>query len=195
MRLGWPSNTATFTYTLAPAVDTTGLEVLSFRVAQTSSNTNPASGSQDFLIELQGGGFTKAVYVGQFDAIPKPYSRPDLVHNVMTAVRVPLHSFIMNNSQVPLNNIDAIRIRFSVPATGEIYVDASVFALTADHRGVPPPPDITPTPADCREPRHRFARARRRRAIGTSRSRRRIVRGRKRRLLRASRRRSRAHWS
>jgi len=128
-QLNWPANTAVFTWSV-PAMqqDTTGFEVVSFRVAQTNSNLNPMSGNQDYMIELVGGGNTKAVYIGQFGEVPKPYSRPDLVHNVMTTVRVPLHSFIMNNSHVTLNAIDTVRFRFLIPSTGEIYVDDVEFS-------------------------------------------------------------------
>jgi hypothetical protein len=129
LQLGWPSNAAIFNWSVPLAQqDTTAFEVISFRVAQTSSASNPMSGNQDFMVELVGGGQTRATYVGQFDAVPKPYSRPDLVHNVMTTVRVPLHSFIMNNSQVTLNAIDTVRIRFGIPTTGEIYVDDLEFS-------------------------------------------------------------------
>lgn len=129
VRLGWPSNTAVYTYTVPLAQrDTTGFEVLSFRVAQTTAASNPMSGDQNFIIELMGGGNVRGVFAGQFDAIPRPYSRPDLVHTVMSTVRLPLHSFIINNSGVTLNNIDTIRFRFTNPGTGEIYVDDVEFS-------------------------------------------------------------------
>jgi hypothetical protein len=46
----------------------------------------------------------------------------------MTTVRVPLHSFIVNNSGLTLNNVDTIRFRFNNPATGNIYVDDIEFS-------------------------------------------------------------------
>src|SRR5262249_4495734 len=103
---------------------------LSFRVAQTNSGTNPVSGNQDFQVELVSGGTSRAVYASRFGAIPKPYDHPFFVqnHNVMTTIRIPLHSFIMNNSGVDLSNIDTIRIRFMGPTTGEIYVDDIEFS-------------------------------------------------------------------
>jgi hypothetical protein len=79
-------------------------------------------------VELVGGGNTKAVYAGKFDAIPKPYDRVGSDHNVMTTVRIPLHSFIMNQSGVTLNNLDTIRFKFLSPASGEIYVDDVEFS-------------------------------------------------------------------
>lgn len=106
----------------------TAYEVFSFRAAQTSSSTNPASGSQQFQVELEGGGNTKAVYTGRFDEIPKPYNRSGSAHNVMTTVRIPLHSFIMNRSGVTLNDIDTVRFKFTYPNQGEIYVDDVEFS-------------------------------------------------------------------
>ena len=108
--------------------DASSFEVLSFRVAQTNSTDNPASGGQDFKVELVGGGKTKATYASKFDPIPKPYNRQGSDHNVMTTVRIPLHTFIMNKSGVTLENIDTIRFRFSNPSKGEIYVDDIEFS-------------------------------------------------------------------
>jgi hypothetical protein len=128
-RVDWPSNTALFTYTVPMAQrDASTFEVLSFRVAQTNAPSNPASGDQDFEVELQGGGHTLAVYSSRFASIPKPYARPDSIKNVMTTVRIPLHSFIMNHSGVALDNVDMVRLKFINPATGEIYVDDVEFS-------------------------------------------------------------------
>jgi hypothetical protein len=129
-RIGWPASAADVTYTVpAGQRDATGSEVLSFRVAQTTSASNPAGNNQDFTVELVGGGVTRAVYVGQFDVIPPRYPHPEgNVHTVMTTVRVPLHSFIMNNSGLTLNDVDTVRFRFFYPATGEIYVDDVEFS-------------------------------------------------------------------
>ena len=128
-RLGWPSGTAQYTYTVPPAQrDTTGNEVLSFRVAQTNAASNPAAGNQDFLVELVGGGKTIGTWSGRFFAIPKPYAHPGSIKNVMTTVRIPLHSFIVNNSGLTLDNVDTIRFRFLSPTTGEIYVDDVEFS-------------------------------------------------------------------
>jgi hypothetical protein len=67
--------------------------------------------------------------VGQFDLIPPRYTHPQgVVHTVMTTVRVPLHSFIMNNSGLDLASIDTIRFIFTSPATGELYVDDVEFS-------------------------------------------------------------------
>ena len=136
LRTTWNSNNATLTYNIpAGQSDVSAYEVLSFRAAQTTSALNPASGSQDVLVELIGGGKTKAVFSSNFDLIPKPYKHPvDYAHNapyyqyVMTTVRIPLHSFIMNKSDVPLNNIDTVRFNFSNPSNGEIYVDDIEFS-------------------------------------------------------------------
>ena len=106
--------------------DASAFEVLAFRAAQTTSNVNPA-GNQEFMVELSGGGQTKAVYIGQFDAVPQPYQQW-LNQTVMTSVRIPLHSFIMNHAGVTLNNIDTIRFRFLGTSTGEIYVDDIEFS-------------------------------------------------------------------
>ena len=129
-RIGWSTAGATVTYTVPAAQrDATGFEVLSFRVAQTTSAWKPANTNQNFQVELVGGGVTRAVYVGQFDVIPPRYPHPKgYPHTVMTTVRVPLHSFIMNNSGLPLNNVDTIRFRFYSPTTGELYVDDVEFS-------------------------------------------------------------------
>ena len=129
-QIGWPAWGASVTYTVPVGQrDATGFEVLSFRVAQTPSAANPAGTNQDFQIELVGGGVTRGVFVGQFNVIPPRYPHPfGLVHTVMTTIRVPLHSFIMNNSGLTLNNVDTIRFRFLYPATGELYVDDVEFS-------------------------------------------------------------------
>jgi hypothetical protein len=98
-------------------------------VAQTTSAANPAGTNQNFQVELVGGGVTRAFYVGQFDLIPPRYPHPEgYTHTVLTTVRVPLHSFIMNNSGLTLSNVDTIRFRFFFPATGELYVDDVEFS-------------------------------------------------------------------
>jgi hypothetical protein len=133
IRVSWAGGTGTVTYTLSGAQrDASMFEVLSFRVAQTNAGTNPAAESQDFMIELVGGGHTKATFASRFGSIPKPYNHvawctPPL-QNVMTTIRVPLHSFILNNSGVTLNNLDTVRITFANPAQGEIYVDDIEFS-------------------------------------------------------------------
>ncbi|MGH7711441.1 MAG: hypothetical protein ACREOG_09155, partial [Gemmatimonadaceae bacterium] len=126
----WPMSAATVTYTIpgGPA-NASGFEVISFRVAQTLAPANPANTNQNFQVELIGGGITRAVYVGQFDLIPPRYPHPEgYQHTVMTTVRVPLHSFVMNNSGLPLSSIDTIRFRFISPTTGDIYVDDVEFS-------------------------------------------------------------------
>jgi len=133
IRVGWSASGGTVTYALPVAQrDASSFEVLSFRVAQTNTASNPASGNQDFMIELVGGGHTKATFASRFGAIPKPYNHvgwctPPL-QNVMTTIRVPLHSFIMNNSGVTLNSVDTVRITFLNPTQGEIYVDDIEFS-------------------------------------------------------------------
>ena len=129
IRIGWASSSAQYTYTVPLSQrDASSFEVLSFRAAQTNSASNPASGNQNFQVELVGGGYTKAVYEGQFGAIPKPYNRSGTDQNVMTTVRIPLHSFIMNHAGVTLDNIDTIRFKFNSPTSGEIYVDDIEFS-------------------------------------------------------------------
>lgn len=130
VRVGWTAGTATATHTVPLAQrDTTGYEVLSFRVAQTTSASNPAIGTQDFRVELVGGGITKGTAVAKFDVIPRPYPHPDgFTHTVMTTVRVPLHTFIMNNSGLTLNNVDTVRFIFNSPTSGEVYVDDVEFS-------------------------------------------------------------------
>jgi hypothetical protein len=130
VQVGWSAGTPTLTYTVpAGQRDTTGMEVLSFRVARTHAATNPA-GNQDFQVELVGGGNARATYASRFDLIPPPYNNPEVSpdHTVMTTVRIPLHSFIMNKSNVTLNDIDTIRFRFTAPAQGEVYVDDIEFS-------------------------------------------------------------------
>lgn len=129
-RVGWGAAGATVSYAVpAGQRDASGFEVLSFRVAQTTSAANPAATNQDFQVELVGGGVTRATYAGQFDVIPPRYLHPfGLSHTVMTTVRVPLHSYIMNNSGLTLNDVDTIRFRFFTPGTGEVYVDDVEFS-------------------------------------------------------------------
>jgi hypothetical protein len=132
LRVGWSGGSGTVTYTLSGAQrDASTFEVLSFRVAQTLAMTNPAN-DQDFSVELSGGGHTKATFSSQFGRIPKPYNHvgwctPPL-QNVMTTIRIPLHSFIMNKAGVTLDNLDTVRILFSNPGQGEIYVDDLEFS-------------------------------------------------------------------
>jgi hypothetical protein len=132
LRVGWTSATATLTYTVPMGQrDVSGFEVLSFRVAQTNAPSNPMS-SQEFLVELAGGGHTKFTFTGSYAEIPRPY--PHILgmttnnEAVMTTIRVPLHSFIMNNSGVTLNNIDTVKFYFSVIPQGEVYVDDIEFS-------------------------------------------------------------------
>jgi hypothetical protein len=129
IKVTWSSGTGQLTYTVPSAQrDASTFEVLSFRVAQSNSSLNPATGSQEFQIELVGGGNTKATYTSRFGLIPKPYNHSGIFQNVMTTLRIPLHSFIMNNSGVTLNNIDTIRFSFTNPTQGEIYVDDIEFS-------------------------------------------------------------------
>ncbi len=129
-RVGWPGTGASVTFSVPTGQrDATGFEVLAFRVAQTTSATNPSNTNQNFAIELVGGGVTRAFYVGQFDVIPPRYPHPKgQTHTVMTVVRIPLHSFIMNNSGLTLNNVDTVRLKFFNPFTGELNVDDVEFS-------------------------------------------------------------------
>jgi hypothetical protein len=129
IRVGWTNNTAQVTYTVPTGqTNASSFQTLSFRVAQTNAATNPVSGNQNFMVELVGGGKTKATYVGTFGPIPKPYDHSGTFQNVMTTIRLPLQAFIMNNSGVTLNNIDTVRIRFTGLTQGEIYVDDIEFS-------------------------------------------------------------------
>ena len=131
MRATWTGNTATATFTIPLAQrDASAYEVLSFRVAQTTAASNPVSGTQDFRVELATGATVKATSAALFDLIPKPYVRPGniVLHTVLTTVRIPLHTFIMNNNGVTLSNIDTVRLRFNSPTTGDIYVDDVEFS-------------------------------------------------------------------
>jgi hypothetical protein len=127
LRLNWSAMTARYTYTFSPGQDASGFEVLAFRAAQTGNAINPTTG-QEFSVKLIGGGKERAVYTGRFDPIPPPYNRSGSDHNVMTTVRIPLHSFIMNNSGVTLNSIDTVEFLFSNPSQGEIYIDDVEFS-------------------------------------------------------------------
>lgn len=131
LKVQWTGNTGKLTYSVpSDQNNASGFEVLSFRVTQTNSNLNPANGPQDFKVELVGGGKQKAFYCSRFDEIPKPYDHPDYPynHNVMTTVRIPLHSFIMNKSGVKLEDVNTIRFCFNNPSQGEIYVDDIEFS-------------------------------------------------------------------
>jgi hypothetical protein len=128
VRLGWNASGQTYTYSIAPT-DVSGFEVLSFRVAQTNAAVNPTTG-QEFQVRLTGGGNNRLTYTGLFDRIPKPYDRGwgPSNQNVMTTVRIPLHSFIMNNSNVALTAIDKVEFIFANPNQGEIYIDDVEFS-------------------------------------------------------------------
>jgi hypothetical protein len=130
IKVAWSSGAGTLTYSIGP-MDVTAFEVLSFRVAQTNAASNPA-GSQEFSVELVGGGKTRATYTGQFGEIPHPYHHISWMGTIdealMTTIRVPLHSFIVNQSGVTLNNIDTVRFRFNAIPQGEIYVDDIEFS-------------------------------------------------------------------
>jgi hypothetical protein len=130
LEIGWNASGDSFSYTVPVGQrDVSGFEVLSFRAAQTNDASNPAAGSQKFKIELTGGGHTKATYITNFDDIPQPYNRTGADHNVMTTVRIPLHSFIINNSNVDLTDIDTVKFSFNYTSTsGEIYVDDVEFS-------------------------------------------------------------------
>jgi hypothetical protein len=127
VRLNWSSSNARYTYTFSPGQNASGFEVLAFRAAQTNNTVNPTTG-QEFRVNLIGGGKQRAVYTGRFDPIPPPYNRSGTDHNVMTTVRIPLHSFILNNSDVALDNIDTVEFIFLNPTQGEIYVDDVEFS-------------------------------------------------------------------
>lgn len=129
LRVGWPAIGAQVEYSVPPGQrDLTGFEAMSFRVAQTNSASNPPVGDQDFRVELIGGGQPKSTFAGAFGSIPKPYNHSGVFQNVMTTVRIPLHSFIVNNSGVALNDVTTVRITFSNPTQGEIYVDDLEFS-------------------------------------------------------------------
>ncbi len=129
LQVNWSQYTDQLVYTVPVAQrDASTFEVLSFRVAQTNSTDNPASAGQDFKVELIGGGKNKTTWATYFGQIPHPYNRIGSDHNVMTTVRIPLHSFIMNKSGVTLEDIDTIKFKFSYPAKGDIYVDDIEFS-------------------------------------------------------------------
>ena len=129
LQVNWSQYTDQLVYTVPVGQqDASAFEVLSFRVAQTNSTDNPVSAGQDFKVELMGGGKNKTTYAAYFGQIPPPYNRSYSDHNVMTTVRIPLHSFIMNKSGVTLEDIDTIKFKFSNPSKGEIYVDDIEFS-------------------------------------------------------------------
>lgn len=129
LRAGWGSSSATMEYQLPSGQqDVSGYEVLSFRAAMTNAGSNPVTGTQDFYVELVSGSNVKATHAANFDPIPVPYNRSGTDYNVMTTVRIPLHSFIVNNSNVDLTDIDVVRFKFTNPSQGEIYVDDIEFS-------------------------------------------------------------------
>ncbi len=128
VRLSWSAAGGIYTYTIpAGDRDVTGFEVFSFRAAQTNSGVNPTTG-QEFQVKLIGGGNERAVYTGRFDQIPAPYDRFGPDHNVMTTVRIPSQSFIINRSGVTLDNIDTVEFRFANPSQGEVFIDDVEFS-------------------------------------------------------------------
>ena len=127
----WPTSSGVVTYTVPAAQrDASTFEVLSFRAAQASTMMGGVTAANvNFRIELVGGAVTRGVYVGQFDLLPPRYLHPEgNVHTVMTTVRIPLHSFIMNNSGLPLGSIETIRLSIFSPTAGAIHVDDIEFA-------------------------------------------------------------------
>jgi hypothetical protein len=126
--LSWSAAGQAYAYSITPT-DISGFEVLAFRAAQTNATVNPATG-QEFAVQLTGGGNSRLTYTGLFDPIPKPYDRGlgSGNQNVMTSVRIPLQSFIMNNSHVDLAAIDKVELIFSNPSQGDIYVDDVEFS-------------------------------------------------------------------
>lgn len=133
-RLTWNANSQTYTYALAPATDISGFEVLSFRAAQSNAAVNPVGTDMQFQLRLASGANTRFVYTGRFEFTPPPYDRPSAPsdQNVLTTVRVPLHSFIMNvvnpNPVVDLTLIDTVELKFFTPNQGQIYVDDVEFS-------------------------------------------------------------------
>lgn len=125
--VAWNSSGQTLTYAIPAANnDVSGFEVLSFRVAQSNATTNPSTGGQDFRIDLFGGGRQKATFASRFGEIPSPYPHGNGAKNVMTTIRIPLHSFIMNRSDVKLDDVEKIVFTFS--GDGEVYVDDIEFS-------------------------------------------------------------------
>lgn len=129
VRTNWTGSSARYEYAIAGGMDVTGFEVISLRAAQTGHASNPA-GDQQFAIELSDGSNNRAVYTGRFDPIPDQYDHPYFAsdHSVMTTVRIPLHSFIMNNSGLDLTDIRSVELQFIHPSQGEIYIDDIEFS-------------------------------------------------------------------
>jgi len=125
----WTANTARYTYNAPGTIDVTGFEVLSFRASQTQGGLN-AAGDLEFRAVLSDGSDERAIYTGRFDAIPEQYDHPDYAsdHSVMTTVRIPLHAFIINNSNVDLTAVDSVELRFSNTSQGEIIIDDIEFS-------------------------------------------------------------------
>jgi len=125
----WNANTARYTYNSPGTIDVTSFEVLSFRASQTQGGLN-AAGDLEFRAVLSDGTDERAIYTGKFDAIPEQYDHPDFAsdHSVMTTVRIPLHAFIINNSNVDLTAIDSVELRFSNTSQGEIIIDDIEFS-------------------------------------------------------------------
>lgn len=125
-QLGWTGTSSSYRYNFSPA-NLSNFEVLSFRAAQTNAAVNPAT-NLEFTVALSSGSNVRAIYSGQFGPIPRPYDRGGFTQNVLTTIRIPLHSFIMNNTHVDLTAIDSIQIRFNVTNPGDIYVDDVEFS-------------------------------------------------------------------
>jgi len=126
-KLNWSGANQSYSYTL-PSTDVSGFEVVTFRAAQTNAAVNPGTG-QEFQVRLTGGANNHLTYTGMFDPIPKPYDRGWANNqNVMTSVRIPLHSFIMNNAPADLTQVSKVELIFVTPNQGEIYVDDVEFS-------------------------------------------------------------------
>ena len=132
-----------YSYTFPDSIDATKYEVLSFRTAWTNNSFN-ANYDQELLISLTGGGEESVIYTSRFNPIPPPYEIPSPdKFPVMTTVRIPLHSFILNNQRVKLDDITQVKFSFYNPALvdtnlpgihfinprqGEIYIDDIEFS-------------------------------------------------------------------
>jgi hypothetical protein len=130
MEIDWTSNDATVTFHVpASQRDASGFEVLSFRVGLTFDEANAPDMAGTFIVELIGGGVRRLFTTRVFDVFPYPYAHPTgWQHVVKTTVRIPLHSFVMNNSEFALNDIQTIRLRFTERVTGQIRLDDFEFS-------------------------------------------------------------------
>jgi hypothetical protein len=146
VHLNWKNERTEFDFALLGGQgDTTPYDVLSFRAAITNSSDNIGF-APEFEVRLRSGSTAIPVHSGRFGSTPNHYDNSAVTellglddrsrNNVMTTVRIPLHSFIMNDvvPAIPgggpshfLSNIVSVEFVTMSPR-GDIWIDDVEFS-------------------------------------------------------------------